>query len=156
MTITTCPPRRGGRLTRRRTLGVATVAAMALLAAGCGTSGGSGDEQHGGSGFQAPDIPMKTTKVGDGEGELNVLAWPGYAESGKNDPKVDWVSPFEQQTGCQVNVREFGTSDEAVSLMHSGGYDVVSASGAATLRPIAAGGVPPGNTHPAPDQPGIS
>ena len=51
--------------------------------------------------------------IGDGEGELNVLAWPGYAESGKNDPKVDWVTPFTDKTGCKVNVKEFGTSDEA-------------------------------------------
>lgn len=129
---------------------------MALLAAGCGTSGGSDNEEPGGTGFQAPDIPMKTSAVGDGEGELNVLAWPGYAESGKNDPKVDWVSPFEQQTGCQVNVREFGTSDEAVSLMHSGGYDVVSASGDATLRLIAAGDVQPVNTDLVPNYADIS
>ena len=72
--------------------------------------------------------------VGEGEGELNILAWPGYAESGKNDPEYDWVTPFEEKTGCKANVKEFGTSDEAVSLMHAGGYDVVSASGDATLR----------------------
>ena len=46
------------------------------------------------------------------------------------------MTPFEQQTGCKVNVKEFGTSDEAVSLMHTGQYDVVSASGDATLRLI--------------------
>ena len=158
--MTTTPTRsslRAKLLTGRCTLGVAAVATMALVAAGCGTSGGSSDnEQPGASGFQAPDIPMKTTKVAQGEGELNVLAWPGYAESGKNDPKVDWVTPFEQQTGCKVNVREFGTSDEAVSLMHSGGYDVVSASGDATLRLIAAGDVQPINTDLVPNYQDIS
>ncbi len=79
------------------------------------------------------------------EGELNVLAWPGYAESGQTDPSVDWVTPFEQKTGCQVNVKDFGTSDEAVSLMKTGDYDVVSASGDASLRLIAAGDVEPVN-----------
>ena len=89
--------------------------------------------------------------VGEGEGELNVLAWPGYAESGKNYPEYDWVTPFEKKTGCKANVKEFGTSDEAVSLMHAGGYDVVSASGDATLRLIAAGDVQPVNTDLVPD-----
>jgi putative spermidine/putrescine transport system substrate-binding protein len=75
-----------------------------------------------------------------------VLAWPGYAEDGTNDPKVDWVTPFEKKTGCQVTVKTFGTSDEAVSLMKTGAYDVVSASGDASLRLIAGGQVEPVNT----------
>ena len=85
-------------------------------------------------------------EVGEGEGELNVLAWAGYAEDGSTDPKVDWVTPFEEETGCQVNNKVFDTSDEAVSLMQSGEYDVVSASGDASLRLIAAGDVEPVNT----------
>ena len=38
-------------------------------------------------------------------------------------------------------MKYFGTSDEAVTLMKTGQYDVVSASGDATLRLIAAGDV---------------
>jgi putative spermidine/putrescine transport system substrate-binding protein len=143
----------------RRTGAVAALAAaLALLAAGCGTSSDdeSSKQQPGGSGFQAPDIAMKTDAVGEGEGELNVLAWPGYAESGKNDPDYDWVTPFEKQTGCHVNVKEFGTSDDAVSLMHAGGYDVVSASGDATLRLIAAGDVQPINVDLIPNYQDVS
>ena len=68
------------------------------------------------------------------------------AEDGSNDPKVDWVTPFEKQTGCKANVKYFGTSDEAVNLMKSGGYDVVSASGDASLRLVASGLVAPVNT----------
>jgi putative spermidine/putrescine transport system substrate-binding protein len=85
-------------------------------------------------------------KLGPGEGQVNILAWPGYAEDGSNDPKVNWVKPFEQQTGCKANVKYFGTSDEAVNLMKSGGYDVVSASGDASLRLVASGQVAPVNT----------
>ena len=77
---------------------------------------------------------------------MNVLAWPGDAENGANDPKANWVTPFEQQTGCQVNVKTFGTSDEALNLLKSGQYDVVSASGDASLRMIASGDVEPVNT----------
>ena len=49
------------------------------------------------------------------EGEVNILAWPGYAEDGRTDKTVDWVTPFEKETGCQANVKYFATSDEAVS-----------------------------------------
>ena len=56
------------------------------------------------------------------------------------------MTPFEKQTGCQANVKYFGTSDEAVNLMKTGDYDVVSASGDASLRLIASGDVAPVNT----------
>jgi putative spermidine/putrescine transport system substrate-binding protein len=59
---------------------------------------------------------------------------------------VDWVSDFEQETGCQVNVKLGNTSDEMVTLMRTGNYDGVSASGDATLRLIYAGDVAPVNT----------
>ena len=97
------------------------------------------------AGFTPPDVPMQQS-IGKMEGSVNILAWPGYAEDGSNDPKVDWVTPFEQQTGCQANVKYFGTSDEAVNLMKTGGYDVVSASGDASLRLVASGDVAPVNT----------
>jgi putative spermidine/putrescine transport system substrate-binding protein len=46
---------------------------------------------------------------------VSILAWPGYAEDGLQRQDVDWVTPFEKQTGCQANVKYFGTSDEAVT-----------------------------------------
>jgi putative spermidine/putrescine transport system substrate-binding protein len=141
--MTTSRCRRPSR--RRYRALTAAAASLAVVVAGCGTSNSSSGSGSNGNQINTPELPM-LKKVGKGEGALNVLAWPGYAESGKNDPKVDWVTPFEQKTGCQVNVKEFGTSDEAVSLMHSGGYDVVSASGDATLRLISAGDVEPVNT----------
>ena len=74
------------------------------------------------------------------------MAWAGYAEDGSTDPSVDWVTPFEKETGCKVNVKTAPTSDEMVNLMKTGQYDVVSASGDASLRLIAAGDVEPVNT----------
>jgi putative spermidine/putrescine transport system substrate-binding protein len=62
-------------------------------------------------------------------GELNVIAWEGYA----ND---EWVKPFEERTRCHVKRKYVGTSDEMVKLMSRGGYDIVSASGDATDRLI--------------------
>ena len=84
--------------------------------------------------------------MGKMEGQVNILAWPGYAEDGSNDPKVDWVTPFEKATGCKANVKYFGTSDQALNLMKTGEYDVVSASGDASLRLVASGDVAPVNT----------
>ncbi|HQR26085.1 MAG TPA: ABC transporter substrate-binding protein [Nocardioides sp.] len=132
----------------RLTRAAATGAVLALALVACGTdsgSSGSSSGEEGASGFTPPDLPMADS-LGDNEGTLSVLAWPGYAEDGSTDPKVDWVTPFEEATGCQVDVKVFGTSDEAVNLMNSGEYDVVSASGDASLRLIASGAVEPVNT----------
>ena len=133
------------KTTPTRLAAVAAVAALAL--AGCGGSGsqGAGGGSAAPGGFKVPDL-KPLDKLGTPEGEVNVLAWPGYGEDGSNDPKVDWVSDFEKSSGCQVTVKTFGTSDEAVQLMRTGQYDTVSASGDATLRLIAAGDVEPMNT----------
>ncbi len=122
------------------TLAVLTLALAALTAAGCGDD----DEDGGGGG--GGDESAALEKVGKGEGQVNLIAWAGYVEDGSTDPKVDWVSDFEKQTGCQVNVKLGNTSDEMVTLMRTGKYDGVSASGDATLRLIAGGDVDPVNT----------
>lgn len=124
---------------------VAACAALTLVAA-CGTEddGDNGGGSGGAAGFP-PDLPM-LEELGEPEGELNILAWAGYAEDGSTDPAYDWVTPFEEETGCQVSSKYFATSDEAVNLMKTGEYDVVSASGDASLRMIAAGDVEPVNT----------
>ena len=95
-------------------------------------------------------------EVGANEGQLNIVVWAGYAEDGSNDPTVDWVTPFEKQTGCQVNAKIGGTSDEMVQLMSTGQYDGVSASGDATLRLIYGGQVAPVNTSLVPNYATIS
>ncbi|MFM9045256.1 MAG: ABC transporter substrate-binding protein [Solirubrobacterales bacterium] len=104
-----------------------------IFAAGCGGSSdsSSGDEMQ---------------QLGKGEGQVNLIAWPGYVEDGSTDPDVDWVSDFENQTGCKVNTKVAATSDEMVTLMRTGQYDGVSASGDATLRLIEGGDVDPVNT----------
>jgi len=43
------------------------------------------------------------------------VAWAGYAEDGTDDKSVDWVHPFEQATGCKVNTKIAGTSDEMLT-----------------------------------------
>jgi putative spermidine/putrescine transport system substrate-binding protein len=77
------------------------------------------------------------------EGQVDIVAWPGYIERGESDKAYDWVTQFEKDTGCKVNVKTAGTSDEMVSLMTQGGYDLVTASGDASARLIRGGTVQP-------------
>ncbi|WP_408004447.1 putative ABC transporter substrate-binding protein YdcS [Pseudomonas schmalbachii] len=79
---------------------------------------------------------VQAAEVGPGEGRLDIVAWPGYIERGDSDKNYDWVTGFEKETGCKVNVKTAATSDEMVSLMAKGGYDLVTASGDASLRLI--------------------
>ena len=77
------------------------------------------------------------TAVGPGEGKLTLVAWAGYTEK-------QWVTPFEKNTGCKVSVKYANTSNDMFNLMTSGGgnqYDMVSASGDASLRLIYSGAV---------------
>lgn len=78
-----------------------------------------------------------------GEGQVDIIAWPGYIERGETDPNFDWVTAFEAETGCKVNVQVAATSDEMVALMNEGSYDLVTASGDASLRLIAGERVQP-------------
>ena len=75
-------------------------------------------------------------KVGAGEGQVSIIAWPGYIERGGSDKAYDWVTQFEKNTSCKVVVKTANTSDEMVSLMNQGNFDLVTASGDASLRLI--------------------
>ncbi|MFN2627254.1 MAG: ABC transporter substrate-binding protein [Gaiellaceae bacterium] len=87
------------------------------------------------------------TKIGKGEGALTLVAWEGYTQP-------QWVKPFQKATGCRVKAKYAGSSDEMVTLMRSGGgsqYDMVSASGDASLRLIYGKDVQPVNPALIPD-----
>lgn len=97
------------------------VSALALPVAGVSKSSGSA-------------LP---TQIGPGEGQLRLVAWEGYLDK-------SWVKPFEQQSGCKIKPKYATSSDEMVTLMRSGGggqYDMVSASGDASLRLIFGGDI---------------
>jgi putative spermidine/putrescine transport system substrate-binding protein len=115
----------------RRVWIVVAVLAAALCVPAAGISSGNG-------------LP---SKIGKGEGALNLVAWEGYTQK-------QWVAPFERQTGCKVNAKYAGSSDEMVTLMRQGGgsqYDMVSASGDASLRLIYGKDVQPVNVKLIPD-----
>ena len=89
---------------------------------------------------------MGMQKLGKLEGEVSIVAWPGYIERGASDKAYDWVTGFEKSTKCKVVVKTAGTSDEMVSLMNQGGYDLVTASGDASLRLVYGKKIQPINT----------
>lgn len=84
--------------------------------------------------------------LGTPEGQVNIVAWPGYIERGETDAAFDWVTAFENATGCMVQIKSANTSDEMVALMNEGGFDLVTASGDASLRLVAGHRVQPINT----------
>jgi len=86
------------------------VVAVAALAASAAAGNGS------------PPAPQ-------GEGRLDLVAFPGYAEAGGDDPRVNWVTPFVQQTGCKVRVRTVRSSTELLEVVANGRYDGVAAFG---------------------------
>ena len=147
---------------RNRPMTIALGLAVAsVIAAGCssggstssGSSAGTGGATqnsataNGGGAVAGQTVPTASLpvlqKIGKGEGQLNLIAWEGYLQP-------QWVKPFEQQTGCQVNAKYAGSSDEMVALMKNGGggqYDMVSSSGDADLRILYAGDAHPVNIN---------
>ena len=71
------------------------------------------------------------------EGEVNVVQWAGYAQL---------TDEFTAATGCAVNTKDGASSDDMISLIQTGAYDGVSASGNASVRLMATGEVAPIDT----------
>ena len=127
------------RWRKARWVGLAVYCCVALLAA---TACGSDDDDDGSAGggtTTTSSTEGMATEIGEPEGQVNLINWAGYVEK-------DWVTPFEKETGCKVNSKVGATSDEMVTLMKTGNYDGVSASGDATRRLIAGDDVAPVNT----------
>ena len=123
---------------RKATRWALAVVALVLVAAACG------DDAAETTGAD-PDTAYPTA-VGDGEGQVSIISWAGYIERGETDPAYDWVTGFEAQTGCTVTNKVAATSDEMVALMQEGsGFDLVTASGDASLRLVWGGVVQPIN-----------
>jgi putative spermidine/putrescine transport system substrate-binding protein len=139
---------------------LALIAGVAIVAVACsGSTGsaaptvaGSAATTSGGASTAPSTAPSAGASVpadvGSPQGQtINVLAWPGYVENGSTDKTVDWVTDFQTQTGCTVKPQIFGTSDEAYTLFSTNPeqFDVVSASGDASLRLVRGGFVQPVN-----------
>jgi putative spermidine/putrescine transport system substrate-binding protein len=116
------------RIRKSHVLAAAVAAALCVPAAGIGSGNG---------------LP---TTIGKGEGALNVIQWPAYTDK-------SFSKKFVQQTGCKIHAKTAGSSSEMVALMRQGGgggggqWDLVSASGDASLRLIYGGDVQPINVN---------
>ncbi|GAA1881703.1 ABC transporter substrate-binding protein [Actinomadura bangladeshensis] len=126
--------------TRARAAG-ALLAAAALAAgvlAGCSDDGGG----------EPVGVAKAATTLGPGEGMLNLVALPGSIESGGTDPRVDWVTPFQERTGCKVGLKVARTPEEMAGLMRDPDrrYDGVAAPPEVAGRLIAENQVVPVNT----------
>jgi putative spermidine/putrescine transport system substrate-binding protein len=115
---------------------IALAGGMSFVAAGCG--GGSSNSAGGtGTTTTTSNLPQS---IGKGEGALNVIEWPLYS-----DPS--FAKTFETQSGCIIHRKDAGSSNQMVALMRNGGgggggqWDLVSASGDASLRLIKGGDV---------------
>ena len=106
---------------------------LALLAAASGAAVG-----------KAPPGPLRALPAV--EGRLDLVAFPGYAEAGGYDPRVNWVAPFVQATGCKVHVRTVLSSTELLDAVAHGRYDGVAAFGDVTQVMTGGGDVVPLNT----------
>jgi putative spermidine/putrescine transport system substrate-binding protein len=113
---------------------VLVVGALSIVAAGCGggDDGGEASTEIEGLGSSLEEIQELARE----EGEVNVVQWAGYAQL---------TDEFKAATGCTVNTKDGGTSDEMVSLIQTGAYDGVSASGNASVRLMTTGDVAPIN-----------
>jgi putative spermidine/putrescine transport system substrate-binding protein len=111
------------------------VGALCVVAAGCGggDDGDAASTEIEGLGSSLEEIQELARE----EGQVSVVQWAGYAQL---------TDEFEAATGCTVNTKDGGSSDDMISLIQTGEYDGVSASGNASVRLMTTGDVSPINT----------
>lgn len=109
------------------------VSALSVVAAGCG--GGDDDGDGASTAIEGLGADLDEIKANArNEGEVNLVQWSGYAQL---------TDEFEAATGCKVNTKDGGSSDDMISLIQTGEYDGVSASGNASVRMMTTGDVAP-------------
>jgi putative spermidine/putrescine transport system substrate-binding protein len=117
-----------GSAVRRRSL----LLGFAVLAAGCGAT--------------TTARTLYSSGLPPAEGRLDLVAFPGYAESGGDDPRMNWVTPFARATGCKVRVRRVRSSTELLAAAAAGHYDGLTAFGDVTQVLMRTGEAVPVNT----------
>jgi len=110
------------------------VAALSVVAAGCG-----GGDDDGGASSALEGLGTSFEEIQElarEEGQVNIVQWPLYAQL---------VKEFTAASGCAVNLKDAGTSDDMITFMGTGEYDGIVASGNATVRLMTTGEVAPIN-----------
>lgn len=119
--------------------GTLLLCAAALTLAACGRE--PSPQQAAGAAVTLP------AEIGAPEGELDILIWPAHFARVAGDPRFEWITQFETDSGCKVTLTAVPTADEIVPRMAQGGHDLAVAPGDATLRLIRSGLVQPINTQ---------
>ncbi len=108
------PPRRAGR---RLAAALPALAGALILLAGCSGSG------------TGPSPAASASPAGTGSGAasavpdnglLRLVVPPGPVQNGNVDSREDWVTPFEHQTGCRVELKITDTDAEAINAVNRG------------------------------------
>ncbi|GAA4199061.1 ABC transporter substrate-binding protein [Streptosporangium oxazolinicum] len=94
----------------------------------------------------ATPSPTPSASIGKGEGTLRVLTFQGYVEYGGTSSRVNWLTPFERETGCVVKLDRVRTSEEMAARFATGGYDAVSPAADLAGLLVAGGKVAPLDT----------
>jgi len=111
------------------------VGALSVVAAGCG-----GDDEGSGASTEIEGLGTSLEEIQENaksEGEVNLVQWPGYSVL---------TDEFTAATGCKVNTKDGAGSEDMITLMQTGEYDGVSASGNTSVPLMIAGDVAPVNT----------
>ncbi|MFF0249281.1 extracellular solute-binding protein [Streptosporangium sandarakinum] len=91
--------------------------------------------------------PKPSASIGKGEGVLRVLTFQGHVEYGTTLTGVDWVSSFENSTGCRVvRLDRVRSAEEMAAKFRPGSYDVVSPPPELAGQLVAEGKVAPIDT----------
>ena len=85
------------------------VAALSVVAAGCGGGDDGGDDSTAIEGLGSSLEEVQ--EMARSEGEVNLVIWPGYAVL---------TNEFTAATGCKVNTKDGASSDDMISLMQTG------------------------------------
>ena len=67
----------------------------------------------------AADMPMMASSAAL-EGQLDIVAWADHVERGESEEAFDWVTQFEADTGCRVNVKVVEPMDDLLALLSAG------------------------------------
>ena len=128
---------RKARVARWAVLGL-LVAALSVVAAGCGGGDDDGGDDGASTAIEGLGTSLEEIQANaKEEGEVNLVQWPGYAVL---------TDEFTAATGCKVNTKDGAGSEDMISLMKTGAYDGVSASGNASVPMMIGGDVAPVDT----------
>jgi putative spermidine/putrescine transport system substrate-binding protein len=134
----------GRRAARRLSAVLPALAGVVLLVAGC--SGGSGT--HAGGAAPAGTAGTASSSASASQNMLRLVVPPGPVQNGNVIPQVDWVTPFQKQTGCQVYLKNANSDAQAAKDITTGGsyYSGVLASPEVAGQLISTKAVAPLNT----------